>query len=61
EGDGQFLLSERDKSPWMARAFPDFDALAAGGEILPLTERLILPLREAINAPKAAPKKEPRA
>ncbi|MEG2155388.1 MAG: exodeoxyribonuclease V subunit gamma [Burkholderiaceae bacterium] len=61
EGDGQFLLSERDKSPWMARAFPDFDALAAGGEIRPLTERLILPLREAINAPKAAPKKEPRA
>jgi exodeoxyribonuclease V gamma subunit len=46
---------ERDCSPYLARAFPDFDALWAGGEFARLAEALLRPLDEALRAGKAPP------
>lgn len=49
EGDdftrSQFGKSgERDNSPWLARAFPDFDSLTASGELFAWADQLLSPL-----------------
>ncbi|MFM8768732.1 MAG: hypothetical protein ACKOD9_13560, partial [Rubrivivax sp.] len=45
--------AEREQSPCAARAFPDFEALWAGGEFAHWARTLLAPLREALPAAKA--------
>lgn len=47
---------ERDDSPYLLRAWPDFDALWAGGEFAQWTERLLRPLYDAVEAGKPGAK-----
>jgi exodeoxyribonuclease V gamma subunit len=44
------IFSERESNPCAARAFPDFDALWAGGEFAHWARTLLGPLRQALPA-----------
>jgi len=47
---GYRTLGERDKDPWLARAYPDFESLTAGGDFGDWAEALLRPLWTAILA-----------
>ncbi len=50
EYEGGFRpTGERDTSPCLRRAWPDFDALASGGEFEALAQHLLRPLQEALH------------
>jgi exodeoxyribonuclease V gamma subunit len=52
EGEG----GERERHPCLARAFPDFDALAADGAFARLADALLRPLAESLADPARAGK-----
>ena len=52
EGDGYKRLGERAYSDYLARAWPDFDALWAGGEFARRADELLRPLYEHVGTPK---------
>lgn len=54
EGDGNKVRGERDDSPYLLRAWPDFDALWAGGEFARLADALLRPLYGAVGTPKGS-------
>jgi exodeoxyribonuclease V gamma subunit len=47
---------ERDRNAYLARAFPDFDTLAASGEFAQLAETLLRPPMDALGKPAKAAK-----
>lgn len=52
EGDGFKRRGEIEDSPYLARAWPDFDALWAGGEFARLADALLLPVYFGIGTSK---------
>ncbi|AKU10061.1 exodeoxyribonuclease V, gamma subunit [Azoarcus sp. CIB] len=52
EGDGFKLRGEIEDSPYLARAWPDFDALWADGEFARLADTLLRPVYQGIGTPK---------
>ncbi|HJV25535.1 MAG TPA: exodeoxyribonuclease V subunit gamma [Aromatoleum sp.] len=57
EGDGFKRRGEIEDSPYLARAWPDFDALWAGGEFARLADTLLRPLYQAVGTSKATKSK----
>ncbi|SIR56133.1 DNA helicase/exodeoxyribonuclease V, gamma subunit [Aromatoleum tolulyticum] len=52
DGDGSKRQGERAYSAYLARTWPDFDALWAGGEFARLADRLLRPLYDAVGSAK---------
>lgn len=54
DGDGFKSKGERAYSAYLARAWPDFDALWADGEFARLADALLRPLYDAVGTPKGS-------
>ncbi|HSN34169.1 MAG TPA: exodeoxyribonuclease V subunit gamma, partial [Ideonella sp.] len=52
DGDGFKSKGERAYSAYLARTWPDFDALWADGEFARLADALLRPLYDAVGTPK---------
>ncbi|WP_018989375.1 exodeoxyribonuclease V subunit gamma [Aromatoleum toluclasticum] len=54
DGDGFMRQGERAYSVYLARTWPDFDALWAGGEFARLADMLLRPLYDAVGASRGS-------